>query len=564
MSHWLASIDRRFPQVAFARHIPISQMLFRLKQRILRQLYALRQSRSLSGATRLWPIACPINPPFAPRAINAQHIDNIWHFTFIGRQQEMPGEIDWRSPSMHRDDQLWRMNLHYMEYLESLSPDDGAAAIRQWISANPLSRDGATSDAWNAYALSIRVVCWLQWLAKNPNCDARLRREIEQSLTSQIGYLERHLERDIGGNHLIKNIKALLWAAACFDGPDAMRWGRVGRALLRSEMAKQILPDAVHYERSPSYHAQVTADLIEIAFVLPFEEQAAIWPTLSKMVEASVALSHGDGRAAQFNDSGLSMAYAPAQIVAAARAIGLSVSDERRSTAFADAGFLAWHDGDDSLIAKVGAIAPDSLPAHGHGDIGSFELSIAAQRIIVDQGVHEYIAGAKRAASRSTASHNVTQVGDFDHADFFGEFRMGWRCHPAPPAFSIDGRTAQVSVRHDAFDRHGGCGTVRRTVKAAPGAATIFDLLDHGADEPVVSRLLLHPGVEIDLGDGGAKLTIGATVVDVQCDATLTVEDAIWWPDMGYQMATRRLIMQWPDGSTDMTTILNWQDQETL
>ena len=41
-------------------------------------------------------------------------------FTFLGRSHRMGGRVDWTAPSLAAKDQLWRMNLHYMEYLEEV------------------------------------------------------------------------------------------------------------------------------------------------------------------------------------------------------------------------------------------------------------------------------------------------------------------------------------------------------------------------------------------------------------------------------------------------------------
>ena len=49
------------------------------------------------------------------------------------------------------------------------------------------------------------------------------------------------------------------------------------------------------------------------------------------------------------------------------------------------------------------------------------------ERVIVDQGVHEYIPGERRRLSRSAASHNTVCIEGADQADFFGAFRCGRR-----------------------------------------------------------------------------------------------------------------------------------------
>jgi hypothetical protein len=64
---------------------------------------------------------------------------------------------------------------------------------------------GAWKDFWNSYALSVRVVVWLQQLARRTS---RLSPDlvVEASAVEQLVFLERNLETDICGNH----IKALI------------------------------------------------------------------------------------------------------------------------------------------------------------------------------------------------------------------------------------------------------------------------------------------------------------------------------------------------------------------
>ena len=85
---------------------------------------------------------------------------------------------------------------------------------------------------------------------------------------AQMNFLKSNLELDIGGNHLVKNIKALLWASQFFEGPEADRWRELGLKLLRKAIEEQVTPDGAHFELSPAYHVQVFADLLECYSVL--------------------------------------------------------------------------------------------------------------------------------------------------------------------------------------------------------------------------------------------------------------------------------------------------------
>ena len=53
---------------------------------------------------------------------------------------------------------------------------------------------------------------------------------------------------------------------------------------------------------------------------------------------------------------------------------------------------------------------------------------------------------------------------------------------------------------------------------------------------------LLHPEVEVVLEPGGASLTRGGRQAQFRSSLDAACEDAVWWPDMGRELATRRLL----------------------
>src|SRR5207244_5094076 len=79
------------------------------------------------------PSVCLRAPSFPTRrSSDLERLPAGWRFTFVGRSVDMGEAIDWQADP----DQLWCMNLHYMEYLEELDRDTGITLIRQWIAAN--------------------------------------------------------------------------------------------------------------------------------------------------------------------------------------------------------------------------------------------------------------------------------------------------------------------------------------------------------------------------------------------------------------------------------------------
>jgi uncharacterized heparinase superfamily protein len=560
----LDALDRRSRRFAFARRVPPQQIGYRLWSRLRDRVGGVRVPVVL-GDLQLKECSALPRLLFDPRAINVQRLGDGWQFSFLQRSVTMPMLVDWRAPGTGPRDQLWRMNLHYFEYLEALPVDDGAALIEQWIAANPVTRPGALSDAWNSYALSLRLVCWLHWLAHyGDNITSSLKDTVGRSIAEQALFLERHLELDIGGNHLVKNIKALLLVAKAFDGETSDRWHQLGLGFLRREMNRQVLDDGVHFELSPSYHCQVTADLIEACAVLPVEQCAPLLPKLAAMTQAATLLAHPDGLSAQFNDAGLTMAYPPKALEQAAIRAGFVVDREMPTTSWlAESGFLAWHDGDDCLIVKGHRIAPDALPAHGHGDLGSVEISIDGARCFVDQGVFEYVDGERREQSRTAACHNVTQVGPLDQAAFFGAFRMGWRARgTACVTIGHDG-SAKITAQHNGFER--ACGLLHRTIEAHSERILIRDHIDRVQGQPVVSRLLLHPDWDVSVEEERLCLSRNGTTVTLSVvGAVPAVVPAVWWPDMGAELPTHRLLFTWLPTATAMQLTLSWDKRATL
>jgi uncharacterized heparinase superfamily protein len=455
--------------------------------------------------------------------------------------------FEWHPRELETGTRLWKLNLHYMEYLEGLADEDVVAIVRDWIRANPPYRPGYWHDNWNAFALSIRCVVWMQQLARRYRVlPEAFRSEVEASLAAQIRFLVRNLETDILGNHLIKNLKALLWAGEYFRGDEADRWRELGARLLEQELYQQVLADGCHYERSPSYHCQVFADLLECYQVLgEHPVRAGLGEALRRMAQVTADLSHPDGGPALLNDSGLRMAYPPPVCLEVyQRLLGAAVSPRRHVT-LPQAGYYGLrHDGD-LLLADCGDIAPDFLVAHGHGDILSFEYSAGGQRLIVDPGVYEYNPGRLRDYARSTAAHNTVTVGDGEQCEFFGAFRCGRRAraHCRHHAATADGFVLEGS--HDGFDRLPGRPRHVRRFEVGPRRVVITDRVENGRGQMVRAGLLVHPDWQIEPQGTEAMLRCGQLRVRLAASAPLRLETAWWCPDMGVRLETRRLVIEY-------------------
>lgn len=486
---------------------------------------------------------------------------DLWRFTFLHRFRQMTGAVDWRAGGEGPENQLWRMNLHYMEYLEEA--DDGLFAdlVRQWIDANPPYERGFWKDSWNSYTVSLRAAVWMQQLAvrgTGPGPDSNARATMLVSLAEQLDFLEENLETDIGGNHLIKNIKGLLWASAFFAGPEAARWRAKGLKLLAHELPRQILADGMHYERSPSYHCQVFADLLECRHVLGAGVLGGVLDdALCRMAQVAADLAHPDGSVCLFNDAGSTMAYSPGECLAVyARLFGESPTP-RGVFALESAGYFGARSATSYFVADCGRIAPDDLPAHGHGDVLSFEWSVDGCRIIVDQGVYEYNAGERRQRSRSAASHNTVCLDGADQADFYGAFRCGRR--PDVEVLSYRPRSGGFSLEgaHDGFRHLPGVPRHIRRFDVGPDEIVIRDRIEGQRDRVALIGFLLDPVVEAEMDGDTVRLRRGAAVVQMTATRPIRREPAVWWPDMGYEEPTHRLSISLEPGVNEATTVFH-------
>lgn len=556
------SIGGRFQHiaraVAFGRHMPLAKLIRRFSLQVRRHL---RERKWLSGPRNSRPPPVSVNPPrplFKARLGHiALRLDHI-RFVFLGRAHAMHGAIDWRAPSESPDDQLWRMNLHYMEYLEGVDDALFLDLVSQWIEGNPAKKRGSWKDSWNSYAVSLRIVVWMQQLAERgsrlPSASLEV---IHSSLTEQIRFLGDNLETDLGGNHLIKNIKALIWASAYFDGAEAASWRGKGIQLLRASIKEQVLTDGVHFERSPSYHCQVFADFLECRHALGANSfDRALADALNRMAQVTIDLAHPDAKVALFNNSGLNMTYAPGECLDVFERLFRVRPHPRNIFALDQSGYFGLRTGSSYVIVDCGRVAPDDLPAHGHGDVLGFEWSVDGQRMIVDQGVFEYGAGERRRESRCAANHNTLCIMGADQADFFGSFRCGRRPDVEIRHYAVRADGFVLEGAHNGFAHLPGAPCHVRRFEASANAILICDRIEGRPNRACSIGFLLHPDARVEAFGNKAQIKRGDSDIEMTSTLPILIEDAVWWPDMGDERPTHRLRIWVDRGVSEATTIL--------
>jgi len=354
--------------------------------------------------------------------------------------------------------------------------------VATWIEAHP-PRNG---DAWHPYPLSTRVGNWIAALTLVPELASP---ELSDSLWRQLLHLERNLEEDVLGNHLIRNVRALVLGGASFGAAELTRRGI---EVLRRELAEQVLPDGGHYERSPAYHLVVLRDLLEINAASP---HSWLGEAIARMRVFASALRRPDGAPALFNDGTVD-----------APELELPETSETLSV-FPDAGFVVARDGPLWLAFRCGPPSPEYLPAHAHADALSFQLWWEGRQVVADPGAFTYEPGADRDWFRSTRSHSTILVDGRDQFRLWGAFRSG----PLPAVHLRYAReqAVEASVVLPRRVRH-----VRR-IEWSEDEVLVVDQLEGKGGHRVESRVVWAPGeppAELELLGAGEASTEDAWI----------------------------------------------------
>lgn len=530
----------------------VSQLYHRL--RLLFKRYLLSNLASVSYASKIALPAKLINslalnlPPalFKPRKQFVRiSKDNNLEVGFLNVWRPLRNPMNWHPSEMKQGTRLWLLNLHYMEFIEGIDNENWFGFIKDWINVNKPYKKGYWLDDWNSYSLSIRVVVWMQQFKKRGDSLSEADKNLFlRSVEGQIRFLKSNLEFDIGGNHLIKNIKALLWASKFFDGPEAYDWGELGSKLLRKALIEQITPDGVHFELSPAYHAQVFADLLECYSVLDDEEvKSDLRVVLPKMAQFLTDVVHPDGMISLFSDGGLNMSYFPEECLLIFKQLIDIKIKQANLISYPDAGYYGFRHEDNLILMDVAELAPRFLPAHGHGDALSFEWSVAGQRVLIDPGVHEYNEGALRNFSRSTVNHNTVTLDNQDQTEFWKAFRVGRRASITSCEVKASSDSLSVLATHDGYTRLAGKPLHRRHVLMTSNRIQINDSILYGYGQRAVARLMLAPEISIEKVGRQWFLRGKKLNIEIECDYPIVEEETICFLDFGHKYVTKQLVV---------------------
>lgn len=538
------------------RYLRAGQILYRVRYRLTPpSVVPTRTARA-----RQWPRRWQARPLHAPALVGPNT------FEFVGERGRLEQAADWNNPQHSR---LWTYNLHYLDDLSATGAPQREGELRtlvqRWIDDNPPPRGAG----WEPYPLSLRIVNLVKWLAQLDAVDPAW----SASLATQADALSRRIEHHLLGNHLFANAKALVFAGAFIASDAADAWMQRGLDLLAREVPEQFLPDGGHFERSPMYHATLLADLLDLIELADVADLPRLKGSRSSWADAARravdwldAMTHPDGEIAFFNDAAMGIAPDPTVLLGAAAPLlnhRVAAAKPFDLRILRDSGYCRVdlpHAG--AAIIDVAPLGPDYLPAHGHADTLSFELSLFGTRVLVNSGTSLYGESDERVRQRGTQVHNTVMIDGADSSEVWGGFRVARRARATLHGAEAGAKRIVIHGSHDGYRRLPGRNTHWRRWTFGPDSLQVDDTLT-GRFHSAEARYHLHPAVVVQQLDAEARRAIlrlpsGQSAVLDATGAALSVETATWHPRFGVSVANRCLVLRFEGGQA--STRLQWRD----
>ena len=533
------------------KYLKWQQIYFRLARKFIKPKVTDKFSGSLLKRSDTWKHV----------TLYEEKIDRHLNTYFLNQSRQLDLPTDWNNEDLSK---LWVYNLHYFEDLLSNNAEDKSnihlQLLNNWVDENPV-RHG---NGWEAYPTSLRIVNVLKaWLG-----GLKLSDKLFKSVHSQASYLSNNLEKHLLGNHYFVNLKALLFAGVIFEN---LRWVKIAKEGLLTEIPEQILNDGANFELSPMYHSLILVDMLDMLnFSKAFpasvcdELVCSLERYIPKMLRFMEAMSHPDGDVSFFNDSSKGIAPTNKKIQDYAEQLGfennsLEINQLQVVDNYASGYFCATAHGS-KLIFDAAVVGPDYIPGHGHADTLSFEMSVGCERVFVNTGTSEYVLTENRTNQRKTRSHNTVEVDGKDSSEVWSSFRVANRASiVSRSAEIVDGCSVLMQAKHDGYKtRFGGCLHTRKIVLSDKNL-TITDFLD-GAFKFAKLRFFIHPELAVSIKNDilaieGSHFVMNSNLIG----KSVSILDSFWHPEFGISIPNKVLEMEFK--SSQEQVIFTWSNR---
>ncbi len=475
------------------------------------------------------------------------------NFNFAGNTLRNPAPL-WRPPGAPAG---WIANLHSFSWLRDLRAVGGDAARRRardlvgsWLAAN----DHYSAAAWQPVILGQRLTNWLgQYEFFAASADVAFRHRLLEGMVQQARHLSRVLPGGLAGCDLIMALQGLISVGACIPGCES--WLERGLALLERELAKQILADGGHIERSPSRHLKVLRALIDIRALLHASGKP-VPPSLATAIENMAPilrlLRHGDGGLSLFNGSNEDTGWQIDMILQRADGAARSLLNAPHS------GFQRLQAGRSVVIVDAGRPPQPGYDRNAHAGTLGFELSAGRERLIVNCGAQANHPNWQW-VQRSTAAHTTAVLGDTNSSQLGPQASLfKTPRNVACRREEVEGNT-WLDMSHDGYRDAFGVIHHRRLFLSSTGDDLRGeDRFEGDGAHPVVLRFHLHPDVTASLAASGDNVLLrpakGAGWQFRARGGTLSLEQSIYLGRAGEVRRCEQIVVTSDAPSSDGLT----------
>tara|TARA_B110000259_G_C14034431_1_gene408543 strand:- start:2284 stop:3771 length:1488 start_codon:yes stop_codon:yes gene_type:complete len=477
------------------------------------------------------------------------------NFNFLNKTFHIKKSSDWNNKSL---DKLWLYNLHYFEDLlaeKSLERNKWHFDyINNWIENNKSEK----GIGWEPYPTSLRICNWIKWFNEGEHYENHW----IESLSFQADLLSQTIEFQNMGNHLFVNAKALIFSGTFLKGSDADRWLEKGLNILDKEIDEQILSDGAHFELSPMYHSIILMDLLDLINLAKYFKTEELMSRIEKwkkfviiMFNWGSLMNHPDKNISFFNDSAFDIAPKLSNLKQYIDELGITLNSKQLPTIENDfakifhmrnSGYIRTDINEKvCLIKDCAKIGPDYIPAHGHADTLSFELSINGKRVFVNSGVSSYNNSDQRLYERGTLSHNTVTVDNRNSSEVWSNFRVARRAIPTEPIFSKVEDSLKIECSHDGYKSLFGGVTHLRSWEIRNSSLLIEDRLV-GKYNKAIARFILHPSIQIELLKNVVNFYIeGESISNISFNSNdIKSKEVLWSPCFGKTEKTNCIEVQ--------------------
>ena len=389
--------------------------------------------------------------------------------------------------------ELLRAHAHgftWLRDLRALGTDAARARARalvaDWIAAPHLERLAHRPDVAGA-----RIAAWLgHYDFFAASADDGFRSRMMARLVADARMLAASLPSEEPDARALTALKGLIAAAVAL--PDHAAFLTRTLRFLPQEIARQVLPDGCHAERSPVAHLAALQDLTEIRTLMQAAQAqppAALTSAIERMAPALRALRHGDGGLALFNGAKEEHAALIDLVLIQAGRGG------RAPAGLTEGGFHRLQAGRSVLVVDCGAPPPPGLDRMAHAGTLSLELSVGKERLVVNCGAAPAAGAAWRDATRASAAHSTLVIADTSSSELRA---TGLGRHPA----QVDVQRQEANgahwleASHDGYKATFGAVHRRRLYMAESGEDIRGeDAVEAPTPQGYAVRFHLHPSV---------------------------------------------------------------------